>query len=154
MMPPTSDEDLGQTLRTVLAQADPVPPEALAAASAAFAWRDFDAALATLMSDSLTDTPAVAVRGTPPRLLGFATDTVTVDLEVTTESGTVQMLGQIAPAQPADVIVEYFGGIFEAVADPIGRFSVGGLPLGWLRVGVTTGGTADPVKSHTEWFRI
>jgi hypothetical protein len=138
----------------VLAETDPVPREALAAASAAFGWRDMDAALAALTTDSLTHAPAVVVRGTPPRLLGFATDTVTVDLEVTTEDGAVRMLGQIAPAQPADVVVEYFGGVLEAFADPIGRFSVDGVPIGWLRVGVTTGGEAAPVKSHTEWFRI
>lgn len=153
MKPHMSDEDLGLALRAMLAEADPVPHEAMVAASATFAWRDMDAALAALTSDSLAELPLATVRGTPPRLLSFATDDVTIDLEVTAEAGTVRMLGQLTPARAADVVVEYAGGAQDGRADAMGRFSIDGLPVGWLRVAVTTGDD-EPVRSHTEWFKV
>lgn len=154
MNPRMSDEELGLALRAVLARVDPVPPEALAAASAALAWRDLDAALAALTSDSLMESSLAAVRGTPPRLLSFTAEQVTIDLEVTAEAGTVRMLGQIAPPQAVDYIVEYAGGTRRGRTDAIGRLSVDGLPLGWIRVVVTTGDEAATAKSRTEWFRV
>lgn len=151
MKPQMSEEELGLALRAVLAEADPVPPEALAMASAALAWRDIDTALAALISDSLAVSSMATVRGTPPRLLSFATDQVTIDLEVTAEAGTVRLLGQVAPAMTADIMVEFTGGTRAGQADQMGRFAIDGLPSGWLRVAVTTTGT-EQIRSHTEWF--
>src|SRR5215468_8608540 len=99
----TSDEELGDALRAMFVATDPVPPAALAAAKAALAWRDIDAELAELTRDSLTAPPLASVRGTPPRLLTFTTETVTIDLEVTDETGLVRMLGQLSPANSAEV---------------------------------------------------
>lgn len=145
-----SDDELGERLRTMFATDDPVPTAAIEAAKAAFGWRDIDAELAALVSDSLTAAPA-AVRGTPPRLLSFATEAVTIDLEVTADDGHARILGQLAPVQPADVVVEYIGGERATEADPMGRFTVDGLPVDWLRVIVTAG--PDRTRSCTEWFK-
>lgn len=147
----TSDEDLGDALRAMFADTDPVPPAALAAARAALAWRDIDAELAALTRDSLTAPPLVSVRGTPPRLLTFATDAVTIDLEVTDETGLVRMLGQLSPANTAEVTVEWDGGTRTVSADGLGRFAVDDLPVAWLRVRVETVGDGPP--SRTEWFK-
>jgi hypothetical protein len=146
----TSDEDLGDALREMFAATDPVPPAALAAARAALAWRDIDAELAALTRDSLTAPPLASVRGTPPRLLTFATDAVTIDLEVTDETGLVRMLGQLSPAHPAEVTVEWDGGTRSVTADALGRFTVEDLPVVFLRVRV---GAADGSPSRTEWFK-
>jgi hypothetical protein len=145
-----SDDELGERLRAMFAAEDPVPPAAIEAARAAFGWRDIDAELAALVSDSLI-VSAANVRGTPPRLLSFATDSVTIELEVTAEEGTARILGQLAPAQQADVVVEYIGGQRAAEVDPMGRFTVVDLPVDWLRVVVTAG--PDRTRSCTEWFK-
>ena len=147
----TSDGELGDALRAMFAATDPVPPAALAAARAALAWRDIDAELAELTRDSLTAPPLAAVRGTPPRLLTFATDAVTIDLEVTDETGLVRMLGQLSPANPAEVTVEWDGGTRSVSADPLGRFAVDDLPVVFLRVRV--GSEGDGPLSLTEWFK-
>ena len=144
------DEELGEVLRTTLADADPVPAAELAAASAALGWRDLDARLATLTADSLGAEALAAVRGDEPRLLSFATGDVAIDLEVTTGPGGVSLLGQLVPAVPARILVEYAGGSRDAGADERGRFGVRGLPDRWLRVRVEGEGRA---RSHTEWFR-
>ena len=146
-----SDDELGERLRTMFATDDPVPSAAIEAAKAAFGWRNIDAELAALISDSLTAAVPAPVRGTPPRLLSFATEAVTIDLEVTAEDGTARILGQLAPAQPAEIVVDYIGGQRTTEADPMGRFSVDGLPVDWLRVVVTVG--PDRARSCTEWFK-
>jgi hypothetical protein len=144
-----TDDELGEALRRILAVADPVPGAARAAASAVFSWRDIDAQLAALTSDSLTELAGAVVRGTPPRMLTFTTDALTIDLEVTELDGQVRILGQLSPARAAEVSVEWADGSRSVTADVRGRFSVQRLPSGWLRVGVASAG-----RCHTEWFRI
>jgi len=146
-----SDDELGERLRRMFAADDPVPPAAIEAAKAAFGWRTIDAELAALVSDSLTSAGAATVRGTPPRLLSFANGGVTIELEVTAEDGTARILGQLSPAQPAEILVEFIGGDRTTEADQIGRFGVDGLPVDWLRVVVTAG--PDRTRSCTEWFK-
>jgi hypothetical protein len=143
------EEELGAAVRAMLAAVDPVPAAELAAASAALGWRDLDGQLAALTADSLTSDSLAAVRGAAPRLLSFAADRVTIDLEVTTGPAGVSILGQLTPAGPAGILVEYAGGAHRAGADEVGRFAVAGLPDRWLRVRVADG----PARSHTEWFR-
>ena len=152
MVESMSPEELGAALSRLLAIGDAVPESATSAASAAFGWRDLDASLATLISDSRIDEPVAAVRGGPPRLLSFSVGDVTIDLELTSEGGAVRILGQVAPAQPADVVIEYPGGSAPAGADELGRFAVAGLPASWLRVQVSTG-PAPQTRVCTEWFR-
>jgi hypothetical protein len=147
----TTHDEFGEALREMLAVVDPVPTSARAAASAALSWRDIDAQLATLTSDSLTELVGPAVRGTPPRLLTFATGTLVIDLEVTAESGEVRLLGQLTPAAAADVTIEWAGGSRSVTTDARGRFAADGLPIDWLRVGV---GGADASRSRTEWFKV
>jgi hypothetical protein len=142
-------DGLGEALRTMFAVTDPVPPATLAAASAAFLWRDVDAQLAALTSDSLIETTGPAVRGTPPRMLTFTTDTLTIDLEVAEFDGQVRILGQLSPARAADVRIDWAQGSRSVAADARGRFSAERLSAGWLRVSVESA-----ERCHTEWIRI
>jgi hypothetical protein len=143
-----SDDQLAGTLTGLIADLDPVPPQVLAAASGSLAWRDPDAALAVLIADSATAEPA-GIRGEPPRLVTFEAGDVTVDLEVTTHTGRVRAVGQLAPPQPAQVSIEHLRGAAQVVADRLGRFVVEDLPVGHLRVRVTG---ADRRAICTEWF--
>ena len=144
-----NDEELGEVLRSLLAAADPVPPASLQAAHETIGWRDPDSELALLASESAPQ-PA-HLRGGRSRLLTFHTEGIVVDLEVSEEDGTVQLLGQLDPPQTADVTVESAGGSRATQADNQGRFAADGLRSGWIRV-VITSRTAGGTRTATEWF--
>jgi hypothetical protein len=142
-------DELGAALRRVLADADPLPPAALESARAALAWRDLDTQLARLLS--VPEQELSLLRG-HPRLLSFTTGQVVIDLEVSSDDGTVRLLGQLEPAGEAEIIVESAAESRVVVADSHGRFSTDGLPDSWLRVAVTAGDPASQ-RTVTEWFR-
>jgi hypothetical protein len=56
-----------EELRRIASFVEPVPPETVAAARAAFAWRTIDAELAALVHDSLVDTSAAGLRAPTSR---------------------------------------------------------------------------------------
>src|SRR5215469_1741348 len=99
------DDELSEELRQLAARLDPVPPELLAGAAAAFTWRDVDAELADLVFDSLLDADeATLVRGSPERrMVSFAGGGLTVDVEVTIAGPARTIMGQIVPPQPGAV---------------------------------------------------
>jgi hypothetical protein len=149
-----SADDVSAALRALLAQADRVPAAALAAANAALGWRDLDAELARLTGESAL---AVAhLRGGPPRLLAFRGPRVLVELEVAGAGETIRLLGQLDPPEAAEITVEWAAGRRRGRADERGRFSLDGLPAGWLRVAVApvpVPGAAPAAPTRTEWFR-
>src|SRR4051794_29750653 len=122
-------DELGEALRTVLAAADPVPDSARRAAHDAWEWRDVDAALAALTSDSLTEPVGATTRGPPPRLLTFESGAITIDLEVTADGDRARVLGQLTPGRAADVTVVWAGGSKTVGSDERGRFTVDNLPV-------------------------
>jgi hypothetical protein len=81
------DLELLAVLGEVWEQIDPVPAVVLEAARGAFAWRDVDAELAELILDSrLEETAVRSLDG--PRMLTFAADEVTVEVEVSVAAAT------------------------------------------------------------------
>jgi hypothetical protein len=142
-------DELGAALRRVLADADPLPPAALETAKAALGWRDLDAQLARLLS--VPDKELSSLRG-HPRLLSFTVGQVVIDVEVSSDDGTVRLLGQLEPAGEAEVTIESAAESRVVAADSHGRFSTDGLPDSWLRIVVTAGGPARQ-RTVTEWFR-
>ncbi len=145
-MPP--DEDLLASLRGLLADDDPVPPEVVAAAEDSHVWYDVDAELALLVADSLL--AAEAVRGDSARLLTFRAGTVTleVEVEVSGPAGRLRILGQLMPPTQARVRAEQPDGGAEVAAGPLGRFTFENLPPGPTRF-VSTPAGDRPV--YTEW---
>lgn len=131
-----ADRALLDELRDALEPIDLVPSPVLNAAKGVFAWSDFDAELAALVSDSRQ---LAGVRSTAPaiRLLAFEGSGVTIDFEVL--AAEHRIVGQIAPAEPATIIVIHSGGAIELVADDFGRFSAGPIDAGPLRLSVRTG---------------
>jgi hypothetical protein len=152
---PDEDEDtaLLQELARVMATADPVPPDVVAAAKASFTWRTIDAELAELAFDSLLDADAVLVRGDDqPRLLTFANSSVTIELVVVIEAAGRRVVGQLVPEQQATIELVHSGGTASAQADELGRFRAEPLGSGPMRLRVVPimGG---PV-TETDWVAI
>ena len=143
------DDELLDQLRAH--QADPAPASLLAAAKAAYSWRTDDP-LAAPSYDSLLDESLSSVRGEQEsRLLSFSSSGLTLDLEVAGDGQARRLVGQLDPAQPADVVARHGGGqSVEAAADEWGRFVVERVDAGPLSLRVTSGERV----LHTEWVLV
>ena len=137
------DEVLLAALREAMKKRQDVPPEWVAAAKSAFAWRNIDAELALLTYDSMQSPAAAAptrAESASIRALTFSSPNLTIELEVAEDS----LLGQVVPAQAAMVDVETRDGVETSVAcDEIGCFSVHPIPVGSFRVRCRTADSAD-----------
>jgi hypothetical protein len=146
-----SDDDATERdLRAAADLLDPPPAHLLLQAVAAFAWRTIDAELAELVFDSLAE-PVAGMRGADqPRLLTFRADEQVIELELGSEGATRRVVGRVSPAGPAEVAVQHGGGRATVDADEWGRFAVGGLAPGPLRVRCRPAGGGPAVV--TDWF--
>jgi len=145
-----SDDDVEAALRAALAAVDRVPETALAAAKAAIGWRDLDANLALLTSESGLELSHL--RGGQPRLLTFSGGQTVIELEVSSVAGVARLLGQLDPPGEADVTIESAAQSRSTRADSHGRFSVVGLNDSWMRV-IVTPADRENARTATEWFR-
>jgi len=147
------DEELTEELRRLAARLDPVPPELLRGAAAAFAWRDIDAELAELVFDSLIDnSEAALVRGSPDqRLVSFAGGGLTIDVEVSGTGAARTVMGQIAPPQRGLVEIRRRQETMTVEADELGRFQAGPLPPGPLSLRLRPD-EGSPVV--TDWLAV
>ncbi|MDQ1014611.1 hypothetical protein [Streptomyces afghaniensis] len=137
---------LEEELRRAAAVLDPVPAELQQLAVDAYALHDLDVRVAELTFDSLVDALPVRGAGDAPRMLTFRAGEVTVDVEVTGQGLT----GQVLPPQPAGI--EVLGGPRPGsplTADDLGRFTADTPPSGPFALRLRTGG--DVVV--TEWLR-
>jgi hypothetical protein len=122
---PGSDDWLTRQLAAMLDIAEPVPDDAVDAAYAAFHMGDLDQQLAALVFDSLESSGAPALRapGTDVRLLSFANDHMTLDVELHADGRT--LVGQLTPAVVTEAVVEFDNGTEIALElDRFGRFRV------------------------------
>ena len=143
------DVELLAELRGMTAFIDPVPPEAIAAARSAFAWRTMDAELAELTADTSVDATLAGVRsGDAPTMLTFDAPGLTVEIEVLGVAGHRRVLGQIVPPGQGDVEVRNRGGTATVQVDELGRFAADDIAPGPVslrcRVGVRV--------VETDWF--
>jgi hypothetical protein len=146
------EDELENELRRLAARVDPVPPELLRAAAGAFAWRDIDAELAELVFDSLAETDAMLVRGSPDRrLLSFAGGGLTVDVEVTATGPERTVMGQIVPPRRGQVELRRGQDTVTVEADELGRFRSGPLPPGPLSLRLRT---EDGAPVVTDWLAL
>ena len=142
---------------------DPVPDHVLATGRALFAFRDPDAELLTALavdSDRLQ-----AVRGTAPtsRLHFFEVGDLSIDVEVTSESGLCGLVGVLVDGSPeaapggardpvdSAVTVDTPSAAFTTAPDAAGRFTVSGVPRGVARI---TLWRPDRTRVATPWFEI
>jgi hypothetical protein len=134
---------------------EPVPDEVRAAARQAFAWRDPDADLAALVADSADPERE---RLTPvrdagqPRLLTFAHDSISIDIEIEERADSIDIVGQLAPVGPGEILIDHGGQVSRAQADGLGRFQVDGVVRGPVRLRCTLQPTGPTVQ--TEWVLL
>lgn len=146
------DDQLLAALGAALAEADPIPEAAHAAALAAFDLGALEGELAEVVADSLLDRPLAGVRhdGDADRYLEVRADALTVEIDLPAHSTVV--VGRLDPPGPGQVLVELTSasGAVERVTlpvDELGRFE-GDVGPGSLRLHVTTG--SGPVT--TPWI--
>ena len=121
---------LERELRDAAARYDPLPAHLPEQARLALVWRTVDAELAELVFDSSEAGQVALVRGVDqPRLLTFDAGELSVEVEI----AGGRLVGQLVPAQPAEIELQRRGGQPLAVpSDELGRFTVdvsGGGPL-------------------------
>lgn len=122
---PGSDDWLCAQLTAMLDVTEAVPLDAVEAAYAAFHMGDLDQQLAALVFDSLASTGAPALRaaGTDVRLLSFANDHMTLDVELHADGRT--LVGQLTPPADGPACVELDDGTEVPLElDRYGRFRV------------------------------
>jgi hypothetical protein len=144
-------------VRTVLENADPVPPAVIAAAKGSFTWRTIDSELAELVADSADSlsarTVGAGVRGeTAPRLLTFEATGLAVEVEVAESGASRRLVGQLVPMTAAEVVVRWNTGSASTTADDLGRFVVSDIPAGLVSLAVSRSTDASPVV--TSWVSV
>jgi hypothetical protein len=118
-------------LRALAVTLDPVPPEVVAAARSAIAWRTMDAELAELTADTSVEPQMAGVRsGDAPAMLTFEAPELTVEIEVIQVGEGRRLLGQLVPPGPGEVEIRHKSGRLAVTADELGRFSASDLAAG------------------------
>lgn len=136
-------------LRGMTALLDPVPPEALAAARSAIAWRTMDAELAELTADTSVDPQLAGVRSVgTPTMLTFDAPELTVEVEIVGTAGRRRLLGQLVPPGPGVVEVRNRNGTVTVPVDEVGRFSADDLAAGPMSLRCRAGARLV----ETDWF--
>jgi hypothetical protein len=137
-----NDEELAEALREAF---PPVPEHVRELGQAAFAWFEPAAALATLTSESIA-TPS-GVRGGDTRLLTFAGARISVEIEICGQ----EIVGQLAPPSPAEVILRSPAGERGTRTDEAGVFALSGVPAGVVSLLFHL---ADATSVVTSWIRV
>jgi hypothetical protein len=137
-----SDEQLTELLRRSL---PPVPERVLALGHAAFVWFEPAAAFAPLTSE--TWSAPTGVRGAGARLLTFAGARVSVEVEV----GDREIVGRLAPASPAEVVLRSPAGERGTRTDEAGWFALAEVPAGMVSLLFRL---ADATSVVTSWIRV
>jgi hypothetical protein len=137
------NEQLMAALRQSLAASQDVPPEAIAAARSAYAWRNVDAELAQLSYDSSRDRDLALSRQSETatiRALTFVSANLTIELEASEDS----LLGQVVPIQQGSVQVQAStGDVTTVTLDELGCFTVQPIPATAFRLHCRTADGSD-----------
>jgi hypothetical protein len=150
-------EELWRELGAVLAEADPLPSEAVQAGRDSFTWRTIDVELAELAHDSAESDPRAAVvrASQRPRLLTFEAPGLSVELEVTTVGRRRRLVGQLVPPRRALVTIHRHQGSTVAIeADDLGRFRVEDLPAGLCSLRCHPAGAGEGESVVTDWIML
>lgn len=144
-----TDDELLALLARGLELTDPVPPEVIAAARAAYAWRTIDVELAEIVFDTRADTLVGMRSGEASRHVTFRSPGIEIEVMVTGED-RVDVVGQLVPPQEATVELVADGDVRTEATDRLGRFSFSGTPRGSVRIAVVTADGARIVTDRIE----
>jgi len=137
-----TDDQLLDALRELL---PPLPERVLTLGYDAYAWFEPAAALAALTAE-ITGTPA-GVRGGGSRLLTFAAPRLSVEIEVSDRD----IVGRLAPATVAEVVLRSPRGERGTRTDETGAFALPGVPAGAVSLLFRL---ADATSVVTSWIRV
>jgi hypothetical protein len=143
------DDQLLAALRRALREED-VPAKVVQQAKEAYSWLGVDEELASLAYDSDDADRMVGVRteAAPLRTLIFATERLTIEVQVTAEA----LHGQLIPPQSGEVEVDPGeGGPFRASIDQLGMFVLKPLPAGMFRLYCRS---AEDGSAMTTWITL
>lgn len=116
----TDDEVLLGLLHAAIEQVDPVPPDAVAGALAAFDMFRVDDELATLVADSLSEDALLVRHETPERLMTFTVPALSVEVQLPADGDTI--VGAIVPPAVAVVEIQSAAATITTTTDGLGRF--------------------------------
>jgi len=151
----TPDDPLLAELRRLAGVVDPVPDQVAAYASAALGWRRIDAELAELLVDSQLETASTTRSlAESERSLTFKASELEIQVELQLGEGEIMLLGQLAPADAADIEAQRDDGstVATAAADELGRFRFSLEPGVRIRLIVRRDPPAPPVE--TSWIDL
>jgi hypothetical protein len=149
-----SDDEMLARLGELMDRSDPMPADVVAQARPLFLLRRLDEQLVELIRDSADDRESdrvLAVRGQGDvRLISFETGPVTVELQVTEQGTTRDLVAQITGTAVVRAEVETSGGRQQVHVDD-GLFSTDGVQNGLLRLRLLTEGGRELV---TSWVKV
>ena len=154
MTEPEADDILLDELRAIARdRTEPVPPLVLAASRSAYTWRTVDAELALLAYDSAADERALTgVRGSEARLVSFAAERTTIDVEVREDAnGTRSVEGEAAPSPRRLELLTAGGAPSLELEVTDGHFTATGLARGPVRFRLEMDGGRSTI---TDWLSI
>lgn len=153
MMTSADEEpEIPESVRRYLRDADPVPLTVVAAAQAAFEFRDLDAQIAELLADSAMEPDAlVAVRGTADRLLTFGVGDRFIELQIRAGTSGCAIHGYLVPSAPGAMEIESTAVRTTVILDERGRFRVERVPVGPVRLRIDIPGARPLV---TPWLAL
>jgi len=144
-----ADDALLADLRRIAAVVDAPPPLLASSSRAAFAFGRLDDELARLVQD--TALQPVGSRGPDePRMIAFAADEITVDVEVTGGPDDHRLTGVVDGAI-AELAVQTPAATYPVEVDAQGRFRAGQLEGSLLRLTMATGSGRGVT---TPWVRL
>ena len=144
-----TDDEILEALAHALAALDPPPAHVIAGAREALTWHAVDAELAQLVYDSQAEQGTAAVRG-EVREVTFRAPGIEVEVMVTADRQRT-LLGQIVPAQVADIELRHGDDHVSAHADTLGRFRFERVASGPVKLTVAT---STGIRVQTEGLVI
>lgn len=139
-----------EILGRALEHSDPVPLSVTEAGKSALTWLTIDAELAELVFDSSRD-ELVGVRSETMAERQLTFQSPTVEIEVMLVGDTRHLVGQLVPAQRAEVTLMTEIASTEVTTDDLGRFDFSGVEPGRIRLQVRTAGGPSIT---TQWFEV
>jgi hypothetical protein len=130
-----TDAELLEVLSRVFARLDPPPDHVLAHAKSALTWQTLDAELAELVYDSRAQDAAL-VRG-DTREVTFRAPGIEVEIMVLSERHR-SLVGQVVPAQAANIELRHGDATATTTADTLGRFTFEQVASGPIKLIVVT----------------
>jgi hypothetical protein len=144
------EAEILEILGRALEHADPVPISVTEAGKSAFTWLTIDAELAELVFDSARD-ELVGVRSETLAERQLTFQSPTVEIEIMLVGDTRHLVGQLVPAQGAEVTLMTGLASTAVTTDDLGRFDFKGVEPGRIRLQIRTAGGPSIT---TQWFEV